>query len=303
VIVGAARTFAIFDDDFLVVPPRQIGIGSKSGNATFLKALALYLNSDFAIYHQFLTSPQLGIKRDVATLQALRSMPVPFESGDPNSLVQWEHLYQRTQALVDAGIPIEALEEVTIPSELSAIVRDLNDVTNEALRLDVRQRAAVHDLVHIRLALKDGKVGKAATRPPHRDEMEAYARMLQKELDGFLGDDVAARHRIQIVCDEQSGVVEIEPVRDTVTAQPVAILDAARDTAAEFKRARSLLLQQSSQWVYFNRNLTIYNGTKTYLFKPMRLMHWAESQAMIDASEVIAETIEQDDAPLERVIG
>ena len=38
----------------------------------------------------------------------------------------------------------------------------------------------------------------------------------------------------------------------------------------------------------FNRNLRIYEGTTTYLFKPFRRMHWAESQAIVDAGEVIA---------------
>lgn len=302
-LVGASRSFSIFHDDFLIVTPRQIGIGLKSGNATFLRALALFLNSDFANYHQFFRSPELGVKRARATLQALRSLPVPFASDDATAMASWEELYRRTQSLSENGISVEELDEGILPDDVSGILKDLNDLANEALRLDVRQRAAVHDLVHVRLALVDGKVGKAATRFPRKSEIESYARMLQTELDGFLGDDVAARHRIQIVCDKQSGIVEIEPIRDSVTPQPIAISDAASGTASEFERARSLLLQQSSQWVYFNRNLRIYDGDKTYLFKPMRRMHWVESQAMIDAGEVIAETMQQDAAPLERVVG
>lgn len=302
-LVGASRSFSIFHDDFLIVTPRQIGIGLKSGNATLLRALALFLNSDFANYHQFFRSPELGVKRARATLQALRSLPVPFASDDSTAMASWEELYRRTQSLSENGISVEELDEGILPDDVSRILKDLNDLANEALRLDVRQRAAVHDLVHVRLALVDGKVGKAATRFPRKSEIESYARMLQTELDGFLGDDVAARHRIQIVCDKQSGIVEIEPIRDSVTPQPIAISDVASDTASEFEMARSLLLRQSSQWVYFNRNLRIYDGDKTYLFKPMRRMHWLESQAMIDAGEVIAETMQQDAAPLERVVG
>jgi hypothetical protein len=91
VIVSAARNFAVYSEKFIVVPPRQIGIVSVDGNRPLLKALALYLSSDFAYYHQFLTSTQLGVKRDVATLESLRQIPIPLLKLAPNELAEWEH--------------------------------------------------------------------------------------------------------------------------------------------------------------------------------------------------------------------
>lgn len=64
VIVSAARNFAVYSDEFLVVPPRQIGIAAEPEHADFLLALALYLNSDFVTYHQFFTAPEFGIKTE-----------------------------------------------------------------------------------------------------------------------------------------------------------------------------------------------------------------------------------------------
>src|ERR1035441_6896397 len=49
---------------------------TASPDKAFLKALSLFLSSDFMFYHQFLTSSQFGVKRDVATLSALRRMPI-----------------------------------------------------------------------------------------------------------------------------------------------------------------------------------------------------------------------------------
>jgi len=304
VLVGASRSFATYHDRFLIVPPRQIGITSRPPNAHLLKALALYLNSDFAMYHQFLMSPQLGVKRDVATLKALRCLPVPFADENNASLTPWVELHQRTQAIPngDAAFFDDGNEEL-LQVELSAILKDLNDLTNETLNLDSRQRAAVHDLVHVRLALIDGKVGTAATRAPDTADIDAYARMLQSELDDFLGDDVAARHRVQIHFDQHSGIVEIELVRDTFERQSILIAEANTEAERQFQKARSHLLQQRSQWVYFNRNLRIYEGSKTYLFKPFRRLHWNESQAIVDAGEIIAETLQPNDARLERVAG
>ena len=44
--------------------------------------------------------------------------------------------------------------------------------------------------------------------------------------------------------------------------------------------------------MYFERNLRMYEETRTYLFKPMQRLHWTESQALADASGIIADTLQ-----------
>ncbi len=92
VLVGASRNFAIYAEVPIIVPSRQIGIISPKGYTTLLKALALYLNSDFAAYHQFLCTTQAGIQKTIGTLKALRTLPVPFGDGG-KSHGDWESLY------------------------------------------------------------------------------------------------------------------------------------------------------------------------------------------------------------------
>src|SRR5262249_45006164 len=99
VIVSAARYFAVYSEQFLVVPPRQIGIVSNSEDRAFLKALSLFLSSDFVFYHQFLTSVEFGVKRDRATLQALRTLPIPFAEYDRTELASWVDLHTRLAKL------------------------------------------------------------------------------------------------------------------------------------------------------------------------------------------------------------
>ena len=74
-------------------------------------------------------------------------------------------------------------------------------------------------------------------------------------------------------------------------AAPFLVSSAASESAAALSETRQQLQEEVGQWVYFNRDLRLYDGTKTYLFKPMQRFHWTESQAMIDASEIIAETV------------
>jgi len=78
VIVDEARRFAVYSDEFLAVPARQIGIAGKVGHTKLLKALSLFLVSNFATYYQFFTSPAWGVKRELATLRSLKEVPIPF---------------------------------------------------------------------------------------------------------------------------------------------------------------------------------------------------------------------------------
>ena len=303
VIVSAARNFAVYSDEFLIVPPRQIGISSPSGDTDMLKALSLYLSSDFAFYHQFLTATESGVKRDRATLGALRTLPVPLGEMNRNDLKRWANLHARlVEATKDAFREQERAEAPlcgglppgqVVPSEL---IGELNSLVYDSLRMDALEQALVKDLVHVRLELKDGKVGEAAVRKPTEEELRAYAVCLKGELDDFAGGDSAKRHQVQIVHDDLSGMVGIDFTKDRAAARKVVVAKAGRPAAEELERVRRRLRRERSQWVYFDRNLRIYEGPRTYVLKPMQRFHWTVSQAMLDAAEVIAETLGGEDA-------
>ncbi|HZC22725.1 MAG TPA: N-6 DNA methylase, partial [Candidatus Binatia bacterium] len=291
ILVSAARNFAVYSDDFVVIPPRQIGIAAQSEYAGFLVALTLYLNSDFVTYHQFFTAPEFGIKRSRGTLKALRTLPVPFEPASNENWHAWKEMHERLLAAEAAGA-LRGNPHWYAEGQGAELLVKLNTLVNQAFGLDKAAQAAIRDLVHVRRALVDGQVGEAAVRLPEREELQAYASALQAELDGFLEGDVAARHRVTAVHGADSGMVEVDLVRHTETKQSAAVLEADDPTAREFQKIRDRLREKRSQWVYFDRNLRIYEDTRTYLFKPMQRLHWTESQAIADAGEIIADTLE-----------
>ncbi|MCP4658035.1 MAG: hypothetical protein GY856_21710 [bacterium] len=268
---------------------------STSNDHLLLKALSLYLSSDFAFYHQFLTSAQFGVKRDVATLAALRAMPVPLTKLSRRELEKWEDLHARlveaSRGRIRAAPQAQASLFHESRGDFAALLEELNTMTNRALGLDPRERALVHDLVRVRLELNDGKLGKAAVRPPRREEVRTYGRRLKRELDAFVGTSLGKKHEVGVVYDELSGMVGVDLVEDAEAARKVTVTRAAAPTAAALAETRRRLLLRRSQWVYFNRNLRIYEGTRTFIFKPMQRFHWTESQALFDAREVIAETL------------
>jgi len=297
VVVSAARYFAVYSEDYLIVPPRQIGIVSPSHDRDLLKALSLYLSSDFAFYHQFLTSTEFGTKRDRATLRALRAMPVPSFEGPKGKIPRWVDLHGRLvqcsqeefQAAENASMPLFTAQ----PSkgEKGKLLRELNDLVYEALDLNRRERALVDDLVNVRLELRDGMLGEPATGQPGRAQIRSYARSLKRELDAFVADELPKRHEVAVVWDRLSGMIAVDLTPDLHAARTITVAEAGEAAAEELEKTRRRLRTERAQWVYFDRNLRIYEGTRTFIFKPMQRFHWTESQAMFDAAEIIAETL------------
>jgi N-6 DNA methylase len=302
VIVSAARNFAVYDERFLVVPPRQIGIASPDADKVFLKSLSLYLSSDFARYHQFLSSSQFGVKRDVATLNALRCIPVSFLEDDRHLTKAFVNLHGQLAKTRPDSVGTTTMDQSRSEQlcftfddpgdEASTLIRQLNDLVSKSLRLNDGERCLVDDFVHVRLALMDGKTGTPAVRLPNAAELRSYATRLKSELDAFIGSALPKRHQVGVVYDDLSGMIQVDLVKDAKSARKVHVAKADAPTSRELEKTRQRLREERAQWVYFDRNLRIYEGTRTYIFKPMQRFHWTESQAMIDACEIIAETLE-----------
>lgn len=174
---SGARKFAVFSDKFVVVPPRQIGISGSAERTQLLKALALYLSSDFAFYYEFFTSPQMGVREGRSTLDTLKSLPDPFSELSESTLAQWADLHDE---LVEASRD-EAAGPLFSGSHgrLEHLRDTLNTKVNELLGLQDWQRWLVHDLVHVRRHLSDGNLGEPRTRVRPRSRREARPAALE----------------------------------------------------------------------------------------------------------------------------
>lgn len=269
----------MYNEDFLIVPARQIGIASPEGNRDFLKAIALYLNSDFVAYHQFLTTTQAGVQKSINTLKALRGLPVPFSAT--TDLKPWRELYSKiAEECADS-------DDFNQPE----LVKALNELTFYSLKLSSRGRAAVHDLVHIRFGLTRGKTADSAVGPPSPRDQDTYARTLRDELDSFVGPSSPTRYRVEVLSGGGSGLIAIDLVKDGTAQQPVKVWEASERAAGRLAQARSNLMERRAQWLYFNRNLRVYDGPRTYILKPLQHLHWTRTQAIQDAMEIIADSL------------
>jgi hypothetical protein len=206
---------------------------------------------------------------------------VPFSVSGENDFAQWIELYD------DIGAAIGSDRDDFDTPEL---MRRVNSLTYRCLKLDSRAQTLVSDLVNVRISMTRGKVPPAMVAKPAEKAIDAYLATLRAELDEFF-EGGHGRHSLVAHLSGEIGAIQVKLNQDATGAQPVRITDAGSELAREYERATQLLQNVHPQWFYFERNLRIYSGSFTYLFKPLRQLHWTRTQAMLDAGELVADMI------------
>lgn len=307
-IVSAAGTFSIFSNEFVVHPHPHIAISGTEEQTTLLKALSLFLSSTFATYYKFLATPLWGVERDRIELKPLLRIPMPLGKLKPATLKRWEELHDALAAIPpippsrktvkrqkrkEASLfPDWDMDEVASNEKrFQALMGDLDTLVYESLQLAKNEQWVVEDFVRAKMTLNDGQLGKEAVSTPGIPELTAYCDVIRSELDAFVSAKLGQKHRAVVVYDDLSAMIQVS-VPDTGPDKPASlVLKADKSASREFMNVRANLLLERGQWFYFNRNLRIYKGKTAFLFKPMQRLHWSRSQALADASLIVAETI------------
>jgi hypothetical protein len=292
ILLDEARRFAVYSDEFIAVSVRQIGITAPPGKESLLKALSLYLSSDFVIYQQFFTSSQWGIDANVANLDSLKNLPIPLGKLSEKGIREWAALRDALAKISLTSLEPELGKQVAPNTEQAWAekIAELNERVFQLLGLRENERILIQDFVATNMQCVKGKVTRATLNPPSKLMMQSYLQRLKKELDTFIDGQTDTLHEITALHDTHSAMLAIRLASADVT-QHIVIKLADEETAHELVRTRERLQQRHGQWVYFNRNLRIYDNDTTYCFKPMHALHWTQRQAILDAGEVIAETL------------
>jgi hypothetical protein len=285
VIVSAARIFAVFVEHFLVVPHPHIGIAGAKESSSLLKATSIFLSSKFAKYHQFISSPQEGIHGGRATLQALRALPIPLGRLDDNGIKEWVDLHKQLAQTTqkkwnDDGLLVPSNHLEIVEKEIETLEIQLNQKVYNLLGLSPQERNLIEDLVNVKMDLVDGKFGDKATNPPLPNDRDKYEKMLEAELNSFLGKDSSHCYRVSTVEDKLSGLVIIERLERQKPSP--------EEDRAKLLERRDKIAQRQSQWIYFERNFFDYDERYLYFLKPMQKLWWTQSQALLDADQIRA---------------
>lgn len=294
-IVDASRRFAVFSSDFMLVPQRQVGIATKGDSKLdrkrILRLMALYLSSDFCKYHQFLMSPQWGIGMNLADIDTLKKLPVPLKELGEAEEKEWVELHRELTSLSDKRFGGADSQEDN-EENFQRLLAELNSRVFKVLRVRSTERCLVEDFVNLNLDLNKGKVTRRILQAPTTSEQRAYLSTLRDCLDRFLGSSREIKHKLELVVDREVGLFSVSLIKTSATIAPSIHADNGGTALMSW---RDRLRQKHSQWIYFDRNLKIYDRGLLYQFKPMQRLHWTRRQAVLDSDDIIAETLSQED--------
>jgi hypothetical protein len=293
-LVDAARRFAVFSNEFIAVPPRQVGISGPVGSEQLLKSLGLFLSSEFFLYHQFLTSPKWGIDQNLADLDTLKKLPVPFSELPERDIQEWSAIYDELALLTDKNFDKSGLNDSEIIHRKN-LIDDLNARVFSLLGLRTTERFLVEDFVRFNMGLRQGSVPRESITAPTPNDIRVYVNTLRDCLDNFLSTSRGLRHRIEVVTNEEASFFSISVQRAPKPLHPV-ISTSHEEISRELLTIGNALRKKHSQWTYFDRKLKVYDGDVLYQFKPMQRLHWTRRQAVLDSDDIISDTISQGQA-------
>lgn len=286
VIINQARWFAIYSDEFIAVPAKQIGIAGNDQKKRLLKAIALYVVSDFARYYEFFCSQEMGVQESISSLRTLKRLPTPYFS--PEDLEKLDNFYDKLAATEDFSATL--VDSANLFNKRKLLEGQVNELVYQSLGLSMEDRLLVRDLLHERRKLLRGKVSQELLREPYKPEIRVYIETLKRQLDDFIGTENGQQHAISVVYQSPSAMLEIRIV-DVSANNTLQVYRADKTLTREFAELKSRLTSQHSQWLYFERTLTVFDGDRTYLFKPLERLSWLPSQALNDATDLIAQTL------------
>ncbi len=279
-LVLNAAYFVFTDQDFILINPNK-RISAPPHHADELRALSVFLNSSVAQYSLFFLSSAWGIGRSLVYSGELRELPVPAFS--PEQVVE-----------------LAKLQKMLSAEESKA--EDFNDMLQERLQeiadngveriLSVPEKIGIlaKDFMKIRLSMNEGKIDGAASRMPEKHDLLNYGVMLRNELDDFTKG--RTRHKVSFINSPDFEITICE-VEITNASQPleVSFANANGHLKASLSHLNQTLKQRFSQWVYVQRGLRIFDGSKVYICKAPRLIDWTKTQALNDSDDLIAEVL------------
>jgi restriction-modification enzyme MmeI-like protein len=315
-------SYLAFSDRPFIVPPQKIGLAAPSEDADYLRALSIFLCSSLVAYHLFFYSTEWGTFRRAryVTLSDVRSVPVPELSSsqvlrlaavqkrialkEQAELRKWltqaqRELFGSTISTRDVGANLLSLKRDRRSQALKQaaeireqLIHQIDAEVFEIFKISRDLEILIREWRTTRLPLDRAITAGQVTREPFAAELLGYAEEIQQQLDSFVTGQV--HHRVRLTQSPTLVECKIEQ-RPSETPFPVSstcVQTGDLTVAGLLSGLTTDLRQKLSQWVYVQRGIRLFEGDTIYLYKPARLIDWTRTQAMIDATEIIAAVID-----------
>jgi hypothetical protein len=251
------------------------------------KLLVSYLNSDFVRYYLFLVASSWGIEREQIFLSELLEIPSIFlinENDQKNILNSFDTIAYEIKANSIFSCD-------TVVNKEADILRSIFNF----FKISPKESIIIQDVLNISLNLFEKGQNSIALHRTLQPENLAYANMLCSELNTFLNSsktrvsaciyDVALRDPLNMVVLHFGN--KEKPVEEKS-------IDALRESLKNIDR---YMLKKTSDSIFVQKQVKYfdYENDLLYLIKPNQKRFWTRSQAIDDATSLIAEIINMEE--------
>jgi hypothetical protein len=234
--------------------------------------------SSLAHYIAFFETSSWGIDRRRLNLGEVRRLRVPDLSEA--QIRELSELHRQLARL-----------EATARSRLFEQDENSQDAIDEAvfgmLRIHRAEALLASDFYRVRLQLDKGKTRTDATEPPDDTALRAYAHCLRDELDRYAG----LYHRVSVIRDADLIACEVQVTESRDHIEPV-VASQGGTAVHDYQTLWAAIRERRSQWVYVQRGLRIFDGSRAVLCKAARRINWTRSQALHDSDDIISEVLD-----------
>lgn len=247
------------------------------------KFLVSFLNSDLVKYILFLTASSWGIERERVLLNELMNLPSPFHSEDKDVkeivVKAFDEIVSLRQGIMQHEMEIKKYERIIF------------DQFTKLFRLTNKDIVLIEDTMTFNLGLfKDGHASKGLYRT-NLAENKAYAEVLCDELNLFLQSS-KTKTWISIFDVQITDPLNLVVLHfGNAVAEELIDVRSITELREQFHKLDKYIIQKKAHSIYVQKHIRYYNSNSVYLIKPNQKRFWSRTQAMEDASSLIADII------------
>ena len=244
-----------------------LGIHGNETDLNMLASCCLFINSNIALYYEFLTSRSWLVERDAFEAEEILDIPMPknfFNLTDFN---------------------FEFLKDLSKNPEANDIV---NKLIIDLYDLNESDMILIDDTIRYTLDFFRKKDKSIAIKPVNENIIKDYINILCKLLNNsfssptkvFTGTGNMGNSPLTVVSvslENKSDHLEIKI--NTQDDELKYVLDRLEET----------LNQENSPSIYMRRNIKRYAGNTISIIKPNQNRYWNKSSALRDADEIYAD--------------
>ena len=253
----------------------------NSNNIQDKKVLVSFLNSDIVKFYLFLSASSWGIKREQVFLNELLELPSPFTSlCSPTIKNKISNYFNDI---------VSKKSQFFNNDDITEIERLIFDEFVKCLSLTERDKIIINDTLVFNLGLFKNGHSSIGFKRTLLSENKLYAQILCNDINSFLHSSKTKVYAK--IYDVQSN----DPLNLVILHFGKEIKEIEIKNISELRKQLQEIdqytIQKKAHSIYVQKYIKYYDKDTVYLIKPNQKRFWTRTQAMEDASSLIADII------------